>query len=109
MAQMNTELIPVLNESMEIDLPASISYEQLKEKLRHHVNHLIQSDFQKLVAILYRIDVNEEKLKYLLQENTGKDASLIITELIIERQLQKIKSRQQYNRRDENTEDAESW
>ena len=109
MIQIATDLITVLNKSMNIDLPASVSVEQLKEKLSQHINHLIQNDFQKLVTILYRIDINEEKLKYLLQEDSGKDASLIIAELIIERQLQKIKFRQQYSRRDENTEDAERW
>ena len=105
---MNTELIPVLNESMEIDLPATISYEQLKEKLSYHVNHLIQFDFQKLVSVLYRIDVNEEKLKSMLAENTETDASSIIAELIIERQLQKIKSRQEF-RRDNNINEDEKW
>lgn len=109
MTQNVTDLIPVLNESLDIDLPETISYEQLKEKLSHHVNHLIQFDFKKLVAVLYRIDVNEEKLKFMLEENVDKDAAIIIAELIIERQLQKIKSRQQFRNRDENIDDENKW
>ena len=109
MTQINTDLIPVLNKSLEIDLPNTSSYEQLKEKLSHHVNHLIQFDFQKLVTVLYRIDVNEEKLKFMLEENTDKDASSIIADLIIERQIQKIKYRQQFSQGDKKMDDEDKW
>ncbi len=93
---------------MDIDLPDNISYALLKEKLSQHVRHLILNDFQKLVSVLYRIDVSEAKLKYLLKENADKDAGLIIADLIIERQLQKIKSRQDF-RQDSNIKDDDRW
>ena len=105
---MDTNLIPSLKETLHIDLPENISFDTLKKKLSDHINHLIQSDFQKLVSVLYRIDVSEAKLKYLLKENTETDASGIIADLIIERQLQKIKSRQEY-RRDATTSEEDSW
>jgi hypothetical protein len=108
MTQINTGLIPILRQSMEIDLPENISFDLLKEHLSTHINYLIQSDFQKLVSILYRVDVNESKLKHLLKENHGFDAANIITDLIIERELQKIRSRQEY-RNDENINDDEKW
>ena len=109
MAQIDSELIPVIRQSLGIDLPDNISFEILKEKLSAHINHLIQADFEKLVSILYRIDVNEHKLKNMLMENNGEDAGKIIADLIIERQVQKIKFRRQYNKRDENMSDDEKW
>ena len=108
MEQVNTDLIPILRQSMEIDLPENISFDLLKERLSSHINSLIQADFQKLVSILYRVDVSESKLKHLLKENPGYDAANIITDLIIERQLQKIKSRQEH-RNDKNISDDEKW
>ena len=108
MEQITTDLIPMLRQSLEIDLPENISFDLLKEQLSSHINFLVQSDFQKLVSILYRVDVNESKLKHLLKENQGFDAVNIITDLIIERELQKIKSRQEY-RNDENISDDEKW
>ena len=108
MSESNTELIPILRQSMEIDLPENISFDLLKERLSSHINFLIQSDFQKLVSILYRVDVSEPKLKHLLKENPGYDAANIITELIIERQLQKIKSRKE-QRENKNIGDDEKW
>ena len=80
-----------------------------KKILSERINELIQNDFQKLISILYRLDINEEKLKHLLKENTKSDAGLIITELIIERQLQKIKARQQFRGRDNDIDENERW
>ena len=108
MKQINTDLIPMIRQSMEIDLPENISFDKLKEQLSSHINFLIQSDFQKLVSILYRVDVDESKLKHLLKENPGHDASNIIADLIIERQLQKIRSKQEYPK-DDNINDDEKW
>src|SRR5258706_9623938 len=73
------------------------------------INELIQHDFQRLVAILYRLDVSEEKLKQLLKENRMTDAGDIITDLIIERQMQKIKSRQQFNQPGNDIDENEKW
>lgn len=109
MAQMNTDIAISLNKLFEVDLPENISLELLTEKLAAYINLLVQTDFQKLVSLLYRVDVGEAKLKYLLNENGRKDAGKIIAELIIERQLQKIKSRQQFGNRDENIDDIEKW
>lgn len=76
--------------------------------LYDRLNDLINNDFQKLVAILYRMDVNETRLKQLLNENPGTNAGIIIAKLMIERQAQKIKSRQTY-KPDENISDDEKW
>ncbi|HEY5968339.1 MAG TPA: hypothetical protein VIU35_10185 [Chitinophagaceae bacterium] len=80
-----------------------------KQALVEKINDLINTDFQKLVSILYRMDVSETKLKQLLNENPGTNAALIITDLLIERQAEKIRSRQKFNKRDENISDDEKW
>ncbi|MBS1919927.1 MAG: hypothetical protein JST17_06725 [Bacteroidetes bacterium] len=105
----NTTLIQSLNKELELELPEKISFEEIKKELSSIINNLIQSDFQRLVFLLYRIDVNETKLKKLLKEHPEENAGNIITELIIERQQQKIKSRQQFNQQDENISDDEKW
>ena len=88
---MHTDLVSNINQSLEISLPDTISLEELKQKLALHINDLINHNFEKLVYYLYRVDVNERKLKYLLHENVGSDAAVIIADLIIERQMEKIK------------------
>ena len=73
-----------------------VSDEKLTNDIAGYINDLILNDFNKLVALLYRIDINEEKLKKLLKETTGEDAGAIIARLIIERQSQKIASRKKF-------------
>jgi len=108
MTQTLTDLIPVLGQSFNLELPVNLPNDALKKILAEQINYLIQSDFQKLVNILYRVDINEAGLKKVLNENAGTDAGEIIATLIIERQLQKLKSRQQFRGNDPIPED-EKW
>ena len=82
---------------------------ELFRQLAGLVNELIKSDFQQLLRLLYRVDVSEQKLKLLLKENPGEDAGNLIATLIIERQLQKIKSRQENSRDDNTIDETEKW
>jgi hypothetical protein len=50
-----------------------------------YINDRIQHDFNKLMQLLYRIDVSEEKLKYILQLNPNEDAAKLIAAVIVER------------------------
>ncbi|MFV0604833.1 MAG: hypothetical protein ACK5NK_03235, partial [Niabella sp.] len=79
------------------------------KKLYDAVNELIQNDFPQLINLLYRFDISEKKLKQMLQNHTDADAAAIIANLLIERELQKIKTRREYNRQDNNISDEEKW
>lgn len=109
MKEINNDTILSLNNSLEIELPEKISYDELRTKLADHINYLIGNNFQKLVSVLYRIDISEKKLKSLLKTNTDVDAGALIADLLIERQLEKIKSRQQFSQRDKNIDENEKW
>jgi hypothetical protein len=104
----HTDMIPALRQSFNIEIPMDVSPDALKKILAEQINHLILSDFQKLVNILYRVDINEAALKQLLKENPETDAGDIIATLIIERQLQKLKSREQF-RTNDTIPDDEKW
>jgi len=109
MMEYSKELIPILNADLAIDMPAEISNQELLQRLAGYINHLIVRDFNQLVSILYRLDVSENKLKQMLNDNSDEDAGKIIAALIIERQLQKIKSRQQFKQRDNTIDENEKW
>lgn len=101
-------IIQGINKDLAIELSENISFETLQRLLADHINQLIQFNFEKLISLLYRIDVSEAKLKNLLQQG-NENAGKIIADAIIERQLQKIKSRQQYSQRDNNINEEEKW
>ncbi|MBS1946852.1 MAG: hypothetical protein JST47_03720 [Bacteroidetes bacterium] len=107
---MNDEqlLVAELKKELLIEATEKIPLAELKRKLAQHINDLINSDFEKLVSLLYRIDINERKLKALLKEHKNEDAGALIAELIIERQLQKIITRAKFSKTSDHTNE-EKW
>ncbi len=80
---------------MEINLQ---SLEKLSTPdLEEAINELIKNDFSKLVQILYRIDVSEEKLKNILNSNPNEDAGKLIAHVIVERLTITKKARESFN------------
>lgn len=81
---------------------------ELKKELAVCLNDLLLHHFDKLVQLLYRVDVSEQKLKKILAENKEKDAGELIAELLIKRQEEKIAVRQSFPPAKNLSED-ESW
>ena len=92
------ELVHIINKQIDAHFEEGLQMHQLQEKLVTFINDLIKNDFQRLVAILYKVDVDEDKLKRILKEEAGKDAASIIAKLIIEREIQKIESRERFKK-----------
>ena len=89
----------------------TVQKQELKDQLIFYINHLLLHDFNKLVQILYRVDVSEKKLKELLHENPQTDAAVIIADLLIKRQEEKIKTREAFksNPSTDETTNEEKW
>jgi hypothetical protein len=102
-------LITAINDSMGISIPSTVNADELRLHLSDYINFLIQSDFQRLVQLLYRIDISENRLKELLKKNEGRDAAPLIADMIIERQLQKIKSRREFPGTGDPIDENERW
>ena len=81
---------------------------ELKEQLMDYINYLLLHDFNKLIVILYRVDVSEQKLKNLIQEHPQTDSAILIADLLLERQIEKIKTRQSFPSKDD-IPDSEKW
>jgi hypothetical protein len=62
----------------------------IRQRLISLINELMNTDFHALIQLLYRIDIEEEKLKHDLQQYPESDAASIIADLIIRRQVQKL-------------------
>lgn len=94
----------------ELGLPVEIpGFAADRQLLVAKVNELILKDFEKLVSILYRIDVSEAKINMLLKEFPNADAAETIVNLMLEREAEKIKSRQQFKQRDDYFDEDEKW
>jgi hypothetical protein len=74
--------------------------EDLENNIAVFINELIDKYFNKLVNLLYRIDISEQKLKIALQnEDKTISSSKTIAKLIIERQLQKLEFRKKFSKK----------
>ena len=92
-----------LFDSFEIDqsfLPTATNEEnrfaEMRKILLQRVEELLEKNVEKLMSILYRIDVDEKKVRAMLETNVSLNYAEVLTDLIIERQVEKAKSRQQY-------------
>jgi hypothetical protein len=67
-----------------------------KAELVYTIEYLIAHDFERLIYALYRIDVNEKKIKALLESNTNVNTAVLLADAIIERQEEKKIAREKY-------------
>ena len=97
---LTTQLI-IKDFSLEVnDLPDDISkIDELKFALKKIVSYLLDSDMSRLLLALYRIDVSEIKVKQVLAEAEPSEIAESITNLIIDRELQKVETRLKYSGR----------
>ena len=99
------EIIAQVLQSLPLYQPKEIrSYTELCDE----INHLIVTDFHSLVNILYRMDVSETRISAALSGHPGTDSAQIIADLMLERQIEKIKTRKQFNSNEDIAED-EKW
>lgn len=99
------DLQTMLHEKDALVVQNPVWYQQLLQQ----VNDLINHDFNGLLQFLYQMDVSETKLRQMLQQFPAADAAGIIANLLLERQVQKIKSRREYAQRDKDIPEDEKW
>lgn len=93
------QLVNLTNKEVGLELPEEqTSKEQLHDALTQAVQYLIDHNFEKLMQVLYRIDVSEAKVKqaFGLEQNVAQQ----IARLIIEREEQKVITRAIFKNRD---------
>src|SRR6185295_14649808 len=102
---MKSELEKITLEIIQrhFELP-EISFEEedlkkIRELLIDRIDFLLDHHFEKLLWILYRIDVSEEKAKAALSKKSDQKPSEVLADLIIERQMEKAKTRIEYNKK----------
>lgn len=86
----------LLKKDLELQPVSSPTWEELKAELKKYINYLLNKDFERLLQGLYRIDVNEGRVKEILNVESPETIADKLTDLILDRQRQKAISRMQY-------------
>lgn len=92
------EAILLAYDCFELTYPKDIIDEkQLTLLLGKYLNQRIDENINEVLTILYRVDVDEYKVKQALSNTTSRTAGEILAELIIERQKLKLFFRKKFS------------
>ncbi len=80
----------------EESLPSDPGLSSIKEHLIARIKILMASDYDRFINSLYRIDVDERKVGNILYSKDIENIPAKLAELIIERQIQRIKTQMLY-------------
>ncbi|PWS30100.1 hypothetical protein [Pedobacter paludis] len=90
-----TSLIKII--SKDFDIEDHLSEERLKQAMIDAFDYLVDNDFPKLIQILYKADVDQYKLKELLENTEGLSSAEVIANTYIERQKAKVETWKKYS------------
>lgn len=90
----SSSLIKIISKDFEVS--DGLSENQLREVMVNAFAYLLENDFSKLVQILYRADVDQDKLKQLLETSDTSSAE-VIADAYIARQRAKIETWKKYS------------
>ena len=86
------------------------SDEEILNYIESKVQSLIDTDFQGLLQMLYRLDVNEKDLKENIEKSKPEKVSRLIAEMILKREKQRINTKAKYRQfKSDNDDDEERW
>jgi len=75
---------------------SSLDRNMLKQKLEEVISYMLENEFEKLCNAMYRLDVSEKLFHRALNETPKDVVPAVIAELVIDRELQKVKTRRLY-------------
>ena len=81
----------------DFDIPNTIDEAHLRDVLVKTFEYLVEDDFPKLLRVLYRADVDQYKLKDLLENTEDKSTAEIIADAYLDRQKAKVETWKKYS------------
>jgi len=77
-----------------------LSEEELFQMLADHIDHLIQYRMEWLLSLMYRMDIDEEKVQAALSPIAVEAANIGLARLVLERQKLRVHTKQTYQPED---------
>lgn len=72
----------------------------IREKLAILIAHLMENNFEKLCQAMYRLDVSEAKFDRVMNNQPLEEIPYAVADLVIEREMQKVRTRIMHKRGD---------
>lgn len=78
-----------------------MAYNEMFSQLSRHIQFLLETDNNRLNALLYQVDLNEKLIHDSIRQHSEWSYPDIITELVIHRELKKVIFRNYYKNQKE--------
>jgi hypothetical protein len=99
------EVFDIVTRNFEIEGDREADLEALKFLLAAKIRDMLERNVERLVSIMYRIDLDPKVVDNIFDNASKDEIAIRLAEAVIERQLQKAKTREIYrNSRNENEE-----
>ncbi len=98
------KVVSQINKDLNLDIAIEFTdsktsyYEELLAEIKPKLSRIIYEGRGQLEQILYKIDVPERKVKNALDSSVETDPAVIFSQLILERELQKVVFRILYSK-----------
>lgn len=89
----------LLCDKIGIEVSETVEPTDAYAQMVDYIEQLADENFNTLVALLYRLDISEDRVRLVIMQNPGVSAGKLITDLMIEREQEKIISRAKYKQR----------
>jgi hypothetical protein len=102
----NEQLAALINKDFDTEgdgmpIPAGgLTRDNIREKLETVIAYLLLHNFEKLCQAMYRLDVSERKFDEVMTRSAPEDLPGDIADLVIEREMQKVRTRILYKRKE---------
>ncbi len=95
------EVFNIVSVNFELQKREIISLEDLHYILSERIRELLDKNIEKLVYVLYRIDVGQKKTDDIFNNPSKDEISALLADAVIERQLQKVHTRNMFRNKSE--------
>ena len=75
---------------VEFSGQTAFAYNELFEQLNKHIAFLLDRNYEKLMSLLYQIDLGQKELQKAGQVNPYSTVAELITHMILEREMKKV-------------------
>ena len=100
-----------VQKDFEVDyIPEDVTEAELLEFLENFIENLIDTDMERLFYVLYRLDINEQKVHQALSPYSKEMPHKVLAELIFKREKQKATTRIEYEAQElEDDDEVAPW
>lgn len=99
MSDSSDQVYDIISGSFELEKVNEITIEQIQKVLTARIREMLDKNLEKLLHILYRIDVSQKKTDKIFNSPFKDEIAENLAAAVIERQLEKIETRKKYSRK----------